>query len=222
MVLERQRLDQLHAGKAAGLLQHLGGNRAVDREQQHRLATRLTCRSEDALDLTEYVSGALASQSFNRNETREVIARVARHALREAVTALRVYEPENREHKAALFEIAQLLNLTSTSRTVTRLGARLDSISPELAELARERENLRRKWQETDRENEPDEKKRLQDAVDALDTRLKKEFPEYDQQVPDDPWSLIEVFPKLITSVNLNPSLLLSLALPFREFIRLS
>ncbi|WP_428523579.1 CHAT domain-containing protein [Roseibium sp.] len=135
--------------------------------------------AEDAFGLIEYVSGTLAGQSFNRNETREVIARVARHALREAVTALRAYEPENREHKAALFEIAQLLNLTSTSRTVTRLGARLDSISPELAELARERENLRRKWQETDRENEPDEKKRLQDAVDALDTRLKAEFPEY-------------------------------------------
>lgn len=131
----------------------------------------------DAAGLVDYVSFVLNLQSFTRHETREIVARVARPAM---LAALDVFTESQSEPAlvSSAFRAVQLLNQTGTATTVSRLGARLGAVSPELGELARHREALRARWFATDA-GQDETRTELAVAIDALDQRLATEFPQY-------------------------------------------
>ncbi len=142
-----------------------------------KLHDDLSARS-DARALISYVKFVLGLQSFSRNETREVIVRVARPALNEALSVLvdgRELSPDDTE---AVFEIAQMMKPSGTGATIARLGARLSAVSPELASLAKRREELRQKWPAVP-DDQSNDRKALAKQVDELDTQLTKQFPKY-------------------------------------------
>lgn len=133
---------------------------------------------QDARALVSYIRFVLGLQSFSRNETREVIVRVARPALNEALEVLvdgRELPPDDLE---AVFQIVQMMKPSGTGATIARLGARLSAVSPELANLAKQREELRQRWLAVSAE-QPDERKALAAEVDELDAKLAKQFPRY-------------------------------------------
>ncbi|MDR7144869.1 CHAT domain-containing protein [Rhizobium sp. BE258] len=137
----------------------------------------LSARS-DARSLVSYVKFVLGLQSFSRNETREVIVRVARPALNEALSVLvdgRELSPDDVE---AVFEIVQMMKPSGTGATIARLGARLSAVSPQLANLAKQREELRQKWLATPVDQVAD-RKALAVQVDDIDLELAKQFPKY-------------------------------------------
>lgn len=110
-----------------------------------RLDDDLAARN-DARALVSYVKFVLGLQSFSRNETRELIGRVARPALNKALGVLvdgRELAPNDLE---AVFQIVQMMQPSGTGATIAHLGARLSAVSPELANLAKQREERRQKW----------------------------------------------------------------------------
>lgn len=138
-----------------------------------------TGRARDlAVRLSHYLRSVLAMQSFSRNETQEVILRVARPALEYAADVLAGSVSKTRDETDAVFQIGQLLNAGGTGGTVTRLGARLAAVSPELADLARRREEMRRQWAILE-PSKVEERKDFAAKVDELDRQLKSQFPKY-------------------------------------------
>jgi CHAT domain-containing protein len=131
-----------------------------------------------AVRLLHYVRFALARQSFSRNETQEVILRAARPALEYAATVLTASQSMTARETDAVFQIGQLLNAGGTSGTVMRLGARLAAVSPELADLARRREETRRQWAMLE-PTRTEERMALAATVDELDRELQSRFPRY-------------------------------------------
>lgn len=131
-----------------------------------------------AVRLTHYLRSVLAMQSFSRNETQEVILRVARPALEYAADILAGSASKTSDETDAVFQIGQLLSAGGTGGTVTRLGARLGAVSTELADLARRREEMRRQWAQLD-PSRVEERKDSAAKVDELDGQLKSQFPKY-------------------------------------------
>lgn len=130
----------------------------------------------DAQALTSFVGYVLNLQSFTRNETRDIIARIARPALAEALRTLLEGDTDDNAKREAVFEIAQLLNQTRTGATLARVGARLSSISPDLADLAKRREARRDEWARTDNTAL---RSALATEIDTLDAEIRKKFPAY-------------------------------------------
>ncbi|CDZ49748.1 CHAT domain-containing protein [Neorhizobium galegae] len=131
-----------------------------------------------AVKLTRYVRSVLAMQSFSRNETQEIILRTARPALEYAANILADKASESGDEVDAVFHITQLLNTGGAGGTVNRLGARLAAVSPVLADIARQREETRRQWV-TLGPSATEQKQKIGEQIDALDRRLKTEFPKY-------------------------------------------
>lgn len=133
---------------------------------------------EFAISFVAYLKSVQSVQSFSRNETQEIITRTARPALEFAVRRLVEQASPSRADIDAIFQVGQMLNAGGTGATVARLGARLGAISPELAELARIREEKRRIWVSLP-SSATSERQAAASELDALDTRLKAEFPSY-------------------------------------------
>ena len=131
-----------------------------------------------AVRLSRYVKSVLGMQSFSRNETQEIILRTARPALEYATNILADGASMSSDEKDAAFQIGQLLNAGGAGATATRLGARLAAVSPELAELARRREEMRRQWAILE-PTAHEERREIGARIDELDRRLKDEFPRY-------------------------------------------
>jgi CHAT domain-containing protein len=131
-----------------------------------------------AVKLVRYVRSALAMQSFSRNETQEIILRTARPALEYAANILADNASMDGDEADAVFQIAQLVNTGGAGGTVNRLGARLAAVSPVLADIARQREEMRRQWIGLDL-SATEQKQKIGAQIDELDRRLKTEFPRY-------------------------------------------
>ena len=136
----------------------------------------LTGAETDARTMVAYVNFVMGLQSFSRNETREIIARVARASLVEALDVLAASQPSSPENVDAIFQITQLMKLGGTGATVARLAARLSAVSPELAELARQREDLRLRWQQ---DTDDEGRKAKASKLDEIDAELLARFPAY-------------------------------------------
>jgi CHAT domain-containing protein len=142
-----------------------------------RLHDRPAAR-EDAKALVSYIRFVLGLQSFSRNETREVIVRIARPALTEALDVLVDGTDLSPDDLEAMFQIIQMMKPSGTGATIARLAGRLSAVSPALANLAKEREELRQQWLTMSPEQQ-DDRKALAAKVDELDVELAKQFPRY-------------------------------------------
>lgn len=145
---------------------------------------------EDARALINFARKALERQSFSRFETRDLVARAAQRALGAAVGLLTGERGELDRSVAkgdfdAAFVALQLMRPTTTATTVTRLAARLSGGAPDLAVLARRREELRLEWERARGaaaadDGEPQRRaRRLGDELAAIDARMRREFPAY-------------------------------------------
>ncbi|MBY5768536.1 CHAT domain-containing protein [Rhizobium leguminosarum] len=142
-----------------------------------RLHDRSAAR-EDAKALVSYIRFVLGLQSFSRNETREVIVRIARPALNEALDVLVDGTDLSPDDLEAVFQIIQMMKPSGTGATIARLAGRLSAVSPTLANLAKQREELRQQWLTMSPEQQ-DDRKALAAKVDELDAELAKQFPRY-------------------------------------------
>lgn len=131
-----------------------------------------------AVKLTRYVRSVLSMQSFSRNETQEIILRTARPALEYAANVLPDNASMSGDEADAVFQIAQLLNTGGAGGTVNRLGARLAAVSPALADIARQREEMRRQWVALN-PSATEQRQKIGAQIDELDQRLKTQFPKY-------------------------------------------
>lgn len=132
----------------------------------------------DARALADYMHFLLGLQSFSRNETRELIVRVARPALRTALELLALQDKPDARNIDTMLRIAQMMRASGTGATIARLGARLAAVSPELAALAKNREELRQTWLGLAKD-QVDARRTLADRLDDLDNHLKQAFPRY-------------------------------------------
>jgi CHAT domain-containing protein len=132
----------------------------------------------DARSLADYMHFLLGLQSFSRNETRELIVRVARPTLSTALELLASQDMPDAGDIDSMLRIAQMMRASGTGATIARLGARLASISPELAALAKSREDLRQTWLALSKD-QIEERKALADRLDDLDEQLQQAFPRY-------------------------------------------
>lgn len=144
---------------------------------RERLGQRDDARA-DARILADYMRFLLGLQSFSRNETRELIVRVARPTLRKALDILTESEGLSAGDIDAAARIAQMMRPSGTGATLARLSARLATVEPELAALAKNREELRQRWLSLP-EDQADQRRVLAGQLDALDRQLQAAFPRY-------------------------------------------